>query len=157
MNDDARVLAREILEIVPLVMRTVSAEMRHTRHQTIAAHFRLLWILEHYPRSLSELAETQSVSLPTMSNSVTSLEERGWVERRRSNDDRRRVMIHLTPVGQEVLAQVREQMEIRVEKVTQTLDPQQRHIVSEALFILKDGFEAFSEAECKCREGQKRG
>ena len=157
MNDDARVLAREILEIVPLVMRTVSAEMRHTKHQTIAAHFRLLWILEHHPRSLSELAETQSVSLPTMSNSVSRLEERGWVERKRSDDDRRKVMIHLTPAGREVLAQAREQMETRVENVTQTLDSRQRHIVSEALFILKDSFESFSEAECKRHEGQKRG
>jgi DNA-binding MarR family transcriptional regulator len=148
VTDEKRVLARQILEIIPLVMRTVSAEMRQSDHRTHATHFRLLWILQHHPLTLSALAEHQSVSLPTMSNSVTSLEDRGWFERRRAEDDRRKVLIEITEAGREVLAEVGEHMETRVEAVVRNLAPDKQQLVSEALLILRDRFQEFTEAAC---------
>lgn len=139
------------------MMRTVAAEMRQTDPRTIAAHFRLLWILRHHALSLSELAEHQSVSLPTMSNSVTNLEERGWVTRRRSEDDRRKVVIEITAAGQAVLAEVGQHMEERVEAAIHDLDPARQETVSEALLILRDCFEAFSETACHHANQEKRG
>ena len=81
--------AREILRVVPLVMRTVAAELRAAGDLPAPAHFALLTILSHRPRSLTELAGIQGVSLPTMSNSITSMAERGWVKRIARGQDRR--------------------------------------------------------------------
>ena len=91
----ARDTARDILEIIPLVMRTVAAELRAAGEMPAPAHFGLLSILSVRPRMLSDLASLQGVSLPTMSNSISAMVERGWVRResarRRSarGDDRR--------------------------------------------------------------------
>ena len=77
----ARETAREILEIIPLVMRTVAAELRAAGEMPAPAHFGLLSILSVRPRMLSDLASLQGVSLPTMSNSISAMVERGWVRR----------------------------------------------------------------------------
>lgn len=133
-------LAHQILEIFPLVMRTVAAELRQHSHNVESAHFRLLWLLEYEPQTLSELAEKQAVSLPTMSNTITILEERGWAKRQRLTTDRRKVVIEITPEGRAVLASVREQAEMRVGEIMAAIAPADQARIAEALLLLRDAF-----------------
>src|SRR5438552_2981178 len=99
----ARDAAREILRIVPLVMRAVAAELRAAGELPAPAHFGLLSVLSAQPRNLSELAAVQGVSLPTMSNSITAMVERGWVRRLSRSGDRRVLGIGVTPCGRLLL------------------------------------------------------
>ncbi len=55
---------------------------------------------------LSDLASLQGVSLPTMSNSISAMVERGWVRREAPDGDRRVVMIDVTPTGRAALERV---------------------------------------------------
>ena len=80
-RDQAREAARELLEIMPLVMRTVAAELRFSGELPAPAHFPLLMMLDEQPRTLTELAVLRGVSPPTMSNSITALVQRGWARR----------------------------------------------------------------------------
>ena len=68
--------------------------------------FGLLSILSVRPRMLSDLASLQGVSLPTMSNSISAMVERGWVRREAPEGDRRVVMIDVTPGGRAALERV---------------------------------------------------
>ncbi|MAS33383.1 MAG: hypothetical protein CL610_05215 [Anaerolineaceae bacterium] len=154
MSEDYLAVARQILEIGPLVMRTLAAEMRQTDHELAPAHFRLLWILTTRSLTLSELAEIQMVSLPTMSNSITILEERGWVTRTRSTEDRRRVLIEITEAGQDVLAQVQRHAEERVRQLVTTLTDDELEKVSEGLLLLRDAFVRSSRAD-QCQHHHK--
>src|SRR3977135_3423308 len=106
-RDQARESARDILEIIPLVMRTVAAELRSAGEMPPPAHFGLLSILCARPRMLTELASLQGVSLPTMSNSISAMEERGWVRRTAPTEqDRRVAMIEVTTTGRAALDRV---------------------------------------------------
>src|SRR5207249_2526664 len=98
-REQARVTARDILEIIPLVMRTVAAELRAAGELSAPAHFGLLSMLAERPRILTELASLQGVSLPTMSSSISTMVERGWVRRTAPGEDRRVVMIEVTTPG----------------------------------------------------------
>src|SRR2546430_2705369 len=89
----ARETARELLQIMPLVMRTVAAELRSAGEFPAPAHFGLLMKLSEQPRTLTELATLSGVSLPTMSNSVTAVVDRGWVRRSAPARDRRVVIV----------------------------------------------------------------
>ena len=133
-------IARQILETVPLVMRHLWAEMRQDEHFLIAPHFRLLWILRHHACSLSELADRQAVSLPTMSNSVSILEEKGWVVRNRSGEDRRKVVIELTDAGREVLDEVGRHAEARISHLLAGIHESDREVLSAGLTILREVF-----------------
>src|SRR5437660_12486669 len=105
-RSQARRSAHEILKIVPLVMRTVAAELRAAGELPAPAHFGLLTMLSAQPRTLSELANLQGVSLPTMSNSISSMVHRGWVRRTAPPKDRRVVIIDVTPTGRPAVERV---------------------------------------------------
>jgi DNA-binding MarR family transcriptional regulator len=138
----ARDTAREILEIIPLVMRTVAAELRAAGEMPAPAHFGLLSILSVRPRMLSELASIQGVSLPTMSNSITAMVERGWVRREAPDGDRRIVMIDVTPTGRAALERVSRAAEAHLADVLTPLDlPARRRLVG-GLGVLRKVFAA---------------
>src|SRR4029453_14788676 len=106
MKRPSREVAREMLKIIPLVMRTVAAELRAAGELPAPAHFGLLSILIERPRMLSELASIQGVSLPTMSSSISSMVDRGWVRRGADGEDRRVAIIEVTATGRAALERV---------------------------------------------------
>ena len=136
----ARETARDILEIVPLVMRTVAAELRAAGELPAPAHFGLLSILCERPRILSELASIQGVSLPTMSNSISSMEERGWVRRTAPAVDRRVVLIEVTTPGRSMLERVARAAEAHLAEAVADLDAPSRRRLQGGLGVLRKIF-----------------
>jgi DNA-binding MarR family transcriptional regulator len=101
MITSSKETARQVLEVVPLIMRTVRAEMRDRRtHDLSVPQFRTLGFVERHPgTSLSELAEHIGLTLPSMSKLVDGLVERKLVTRQGHADDRRRITLALTARG----------------------------------------------------------
>ncbi len=140
MAVDTRAAAQQVMDIVPLVMRIVAAELRRTEYMLAPSHFRLLLMLDCCSCSVSQLAERQVVSLPTMSNSVTTLVERGWVTRVPAAHDRRTVLVELTPAGRAVLAGAQRQVEARVAEELASLSAADRETLVAGLAILRAVF-----------------
>ena len=136
----ARETAREILEIIPLVMRAVAAELRAAGEMPAPAHFGLLSILSVRPRMLTDLASLQGVSLPTMSNSISAMEERGWVHRAAPESDRRVVMIEVTAVGRAALERVSRCAEAHLADVLAPIDLATRRRLRGGLGVLRKVF-----------------
>ena len=63
-------------------------------------------MLSQQPRTLTELAALQGVSLPTMSNSISAMVDRGWVRRTAPTSDRRVVIIEITATGKSAVERV---------------------------------------------------
>jgi DNA-binding MarR family transcriptional regulator len=61
-----------------------------------------LWICG--PMNTGDLARMLFTTAPTVSSVLNTMEGRGYVERRRSSEDRRQVSIHLTPAGDKLIA-----------------------------------------------------
>jgi DNA-binding MarR family transcriptional regulator len=136
----ARESARDILEIVPLVMRTVAAELRAAGELPAPAHFGLLSILSERSRMLTELASLQGVSLPTMSNSISAMVDRGWVRRMAPESDRRVVIIEVTTTGRAALERVARAAETHIAEVLAHLDGPSRRRLHSGLGVLRKLF-----------------
>lgn len=137
----ARESARDILEIVPLVMRTVAAELRAAGELPAPAHFGLLSLLSERPRMLTELAAIHGVSLPTMSNSISAMVERGWVKRAAPDEgDRRVVMIEVTATGRAALERVARAAEAHLSEALVALDGHARRRLHGGLGVLRKVF-----------------
>ncbi len=97
--------ARAVLRVVPLVMRTVRAEMRACRTALLSVpQFRTLNFVAHEPdASLSDIAAHMGVALPSMSRLVAGLVDRKLVIRRGYAGDRRRLTLALTRRGRTLL------------------------------------------------------
>ena len=106
MPEVYRQTADALIDIIPGVMRALALGLRRWNAALSPVHLRMLLELAEHPHSLSELAEKNGVSLPTMSNSITTLVERGWVSRERDRRDRRMVLIALTSIGRDVLGDI---------------------------------------------------
>jgi DNA-binding MarR family transcriptional regulator len=133
-------IPHRILDVLPVVMRVVAAQMRGTRHALSSGHMPVLAALRYATYTQSELADMMSVSNATMSNTLTALEERGWIERQRSTEDRRQVYIHLTPQGQRALVESTEDMEAHIAELTAGLDAEARQKLLDGLDVLETVF-----------------
>jgi DNA-binding MarR family transcriptional regulator len=140
----ARDAARDILKIVPIVMRTVAAELRAAGELPAPAHFGLLTMLKAQPRTLTELAILQGVSLPTISNSISAMEHRGWVRRSSPARDRRVVIVDVTPTGQAALDRVGKAAETHLAELLLPLDPPSRRRLKAGLSVLHKIFDEAS-------------
>jgi DNA-binding MarR family transcriptional regulator len=139
--------ARQVTEIIPLTMRTVGAEMRRVGHGLIPVHMRILGMCTKRVWTLSELAEAQAVSLPSMSKTVNTLVERGWLTRTQSEEDRRVVRIGLAPAGQQVLDKAQRHTQARVAELLAPLSADELETLLAGLAILHDAFLAAFEPE----------
>src|SRR4051812_5852459 len=140
MKRQSRDVAREILKIIPLVMRTVAAELRAAGELPAPAHFGLLTLLTAQPRTLTELAALQGVSLPTMSNSISAMVERGWVRRSAPQKDRRVVLIEVTPTGKATVERVGRAAEAHLAVMLAPLDAAARRRLQGGLAVLRKIF-----------------
>src|SRR5512135_2320831 len=97
--------ARQVLEIVPAVMRTIRAEFRSQRSRDLSvAQFRTLaYIKNNDGASLSSLAAHIGLTLPSMSKLIDGLVSRGLVTRNSDQEDRRKICLCLTAIGKDEL------------------------------------------------------
>jgi DNA-binding MarR family transcriptional regulator len=138
---DTDTLAQRTLDIIPLVMTIMASEMRSAGHDGVTpSHVRLLGMLMERPYTLSELADMQQVSAPTMSNTITALEERGWVSRTRSAADRRVVTVTIADAGRAVIADIHHHTSARIAEILAPLSQEDRTVLMQGLTILCDAF-----------------
>lgn len=138
----ADAIAHRIIEIIPFVMRVMASEMRRAGYDISPGHVSLMGILKQGSYTLGELAMMHSVSAATMSNTVTALEERGWVLRLRSDTDRRVVKVSLAAEGQRVLDEIDAHTVRRISELLNNLNSEDGEILLSGLSILGTAFYA---------------
>lgn len=80
-----------------------------------------------------QLGEALDVSAPNMAITIDRLVERGWVERVRSTQDRRAMIIHLTPAGRELVKRAQKIAATMEEGTLAVLSPAERALLVELL------------------------
>lgn len=100
----------DLIPIAREVRLAAQSLARHVKDHTpsLAPHlFTVLAWLEEGPATAGELAGRERVSAPSMSKSVSELEERGYVSRTVDPTDARQKIVSLTASGRRALLQGR--------------------------------------------------
>ncbi len=129
-------LAHQTIGIVPFVMRFMAADLRNSKYGAAAGHISILGMLEQRPYTMKELADTHLVSSPTMSSTVTTLEERGWLTRERSAEDRRLVWVRITSVGHAALDDMRGETAEKIAELLNGLSETEQATLGDGLKLL---------------------
>ena len=104
-SDDSDVrLLRAYLDSVTL-SEALQTRIWHVAQLTLA-QVRALRKLAKQPRSLGQLGAELVLSPPSVTRLVDRLEERGLIERRRDDDDRRKVLANLTAEGRRLVGEI---------------------------------------------------
>jgi DNA-binding MarR family transcriptional regulator len=104
-----------------------------------------MWLVKRSPGlTLRALAEAEGISPPALSGYVDRLERAGLLVRVRSETDRRRVGLELTPAGDRLLRSVRERRTAWLADRLASLEPEALAAVGDAIKPLSRLLEASS-------------
>jgi DNA-binding MarR family transcriptional regulator len=142
MESQAKQTARKFWATTPIIMKTMMKQTRQGEHNIAPVHFRILQMLAHTDCNISELAERQGVSLPSISATAQTLVDRGWLERNRSSDDRRVVNLNVTEEGRRVLHAEHERLLDWMAQRLEPLSEQELLAVETGMDILSRVFES---------------
>lgn len=148
MADTLDACARELLDVMPLVMQDLRRTMRSHRSPDLRVpELRSLAFLRQAPGSnLTDLAEYIGVSLPSMSKLVDALAFRNFIDRQSDPGDRRKVRLFLTEDGAAVLASAREAVKAAFAAKLAQLRPEDVATLTSGLGLLRGLFTATAAA-----------
>jgi DNA-binding MarR family transcriptional regulator len=122
-------------ELRPILVRLARELRKETSHLGITGgQATLLWQVAENPGiGLRALAELEGIATPTVSGLIDRLQRAGLVTRERSQTDRRRIGLTITPAGSELLVAVRARRTVWMAERLERLQPAQRAAIAAAL------------------------
>ncbi|MDL2302596.1 MarR family transcriptional regulator [Lachnospiraceae bacterium OttesenSCG-928-D06] len=94
----------------------------------------------HEPKNMTSVARKLMVTTGTLTISVNGLVKKGYVERTRSEEDRRVVLISLTDKGRKAFAQHESFHESMIDSVLTGLEKEEQEVLEKALLNLSGFF-----------------
>lgn len=133
---DAKKLIDRFLASWLTVERGMGSMVRSHMQEDLTSdqYYLLQHIMQHGPRTSSELAETFKVVKSSITAIVTRLVDRGLIERTRSEADRREVYLSLTERGQQIAEQVDQ-------RISEAVGVYLQHFKEEEIETVLSGFE----------------
>lgn len=93
------------------------------------------------PKNMTAVAKQLTVTTGTLTISVNSLVKKGLVERVRSEEDRRVVLVHLSPTGADAFDHHQQFHKHMVDAVVDTLTEEEKEVLEKALRNLSGYFQ----------------
>ena len=93
------------------------------------------------PRSMSVIAKRLNVTVGTLTTNMNSLEDKGYIERERSTQDKRVVLVLLTEKGRNAFFHHRDFHKHMIKAIVNDLDEDEMKILIRCLQALDDFFE----------------
>ena len=135
MVSDATETAALAERLRPVLLRLSRELRRETEALGVTGRqVTLLWLVREHPDlTLGELAALERISAPSLSGHVDRLERAGLLDRVRSTEDRRRVVLRLTPAGSRLLRRVRTRRTTWLTERLGALDPEELELLDRAI------------------------
>ncbi|HEX6955013.1 MAG TPA: MarR family transcriptional regulator [Agromyces sp.] len=96
------------------------------------------WLHKHGPLTLTQLAERERVSAPSMNRTVNCLEEVGYLVREADEADRRRSNIRLTDAGRDIVTTTLKQRDAWLTTRLRDLSKEDRATLARAAELMGD-------------------
>lgn len=122
---DAERLASIIMEMQRCFMLHLSKELA-PGNVSFAQYFLLTYLDQKEVLTMSAIAQKMAHTTAAASGLVARLETSGYVVRSIARDDRRKVMVYITPKGSELVRRIREEMVGNLLKIMEQLTPDEQ-------------------------------
>jgi DNA-binding MarR family transcriptional regulator len=130
--------ARGLLVGIPAIMRFIRSHMRqgHQSDLTVAQFRALVFVSLNERPSLSQTAEHLGLSLPAASRMVDLLVRRRLMRRQARPEDRRRVVLSLTPRGRHTFTTAHQATQVALARTLERLSQRELARLNEAVRML---------------------
>jgi len=145
--------ARQLLEVIPVIMREIRSEMRSRRSPDLTVpQFRTLSVVSrNVGTSLLDVANHLGLTPPSTSRLVDGLIYRNMMIREDHPEDRRRVKLTVTHVGEQILEASRQDALTYLSTKLSNITADDRETIVKAMNVLQPIFTS----EAKNRMGLK--
>ena len=143
MNDDD-------IRIVTALFGEINNKLSKTSQETLLKIYKNLTIAEasaiyavgpDEPKTMKQIAETLGVAVSTPTRTIDRLLEKGFVNRKVGEKDRRKLLIELTPQGKKLLVDIdKENLEI-TKRMLKGLGDEEIETFKEILFKISQNIE----------------
>lgn len=143
MNDDD-------IRIVTALFGEINNKLSKTSQETLLKIYKNLTIAEasaiyavgpDEPKTMKQIAETLGVAVSTPTRTIDRLLEKGFVNRKVGEKDRRKLLIELTPKGKKLLVDIdKENLEI-TKRMLKGLGDEEIETFKEILFKISQNIE----------------
>jgi len=125
LREDAEQLAQIILNMQRCFLLRLSKELA-PGHVSFAQFFLLTYLDHNEVLTMSAIAEKMGHTTAAASGLVARLENLGYVMRSHAPEDRRKVMVCITPRGSALVRRIREEMICNLMKMMTLLSPEEQ-------------------------------
>jgi len=135
--------ANLLLDVVPMVRGNIVAHIHKevTDKQWISpGQMRIMYLIDGGEGTTSGLAARQRVSVPTVSRQVDCLVSKGLLVRHRDENDRRIMLLELTPNGKQLLDTLTENTRQWLGQTIEALNEREIEEISDVLELLRAVF-----------------
>jgi DNA-binding MarR family transcriptional regulator len=138
MSASVELISRELLEVVPPIMRTIKHKWKEGPISGVSnTQFRILMFIKKHPgAALQDVARHLGLTSPTTSTTVDELVNNQLVSRAPSTEDRRKITLTLTDQGKQTLEEVFEYSRQHLAGYLSPLSSEESEIVYQALKLL---------------------
>ena len=134
--------AHQLLEVIPVVMREIRSEMRSRRSPDLTVpQFRTLsFVNRNVGSSLLQVAYHLGLTPPSSSKLVDGLISRNMMKREDHPNDRRRVKLTVTHLGEQILEASRQDALTYLSAKLSTINADDRETIVKAMNVLQPIF-----------------
>ncbi|MEL7669106.1 MarR family transcriptional regulator [Methanobacterium sp.] len=143
MNDDDIRVVTALFDVINNKLSKASQEtlLKIYKNLTIAEASAIYAIGPDEPKTMKQIAETLGVAVSTPTRTIDRLLEKGFVNRKVGENDRRKLLIELTPKGKKLLLDIdKENLEI-TKKMLNGLSDEEIETFKEILFKISENIE----------------
>ncbi len=123
---------KEIERLADIIMMMQRCFVQHLSEElargqvSFAQYFLLGHVSAGEALSMSEIAEKMTHTTAAATGLVDRLENLGYLQRSHASDDRRKVMVRITPKGNELVGRIRQDIITKLSSVAGILEPQEQ-------------------------------
>lgn len=132
-----------MLQIFNMVVKTEETALKETANShnlSVAEMHTLVAVGKHDPDTMTNIASKLLINVSTLSIAINKLEKKGYVERIRTEEDRRVVRIKLTNKGRKALETHEKFYFDMVEEACGDMDEQEKRIFIQSLENMSEFF-----------------
>ncbi len=134
LNEALVIVFNLVLKAEEKFIRSLGVNLSITEIHTLEA------IASDVEKPMSEIASRLSITLGTLTTSINNLEKKGFVKRKRSEKDRRVVIVNLTEKAHDIMEKHTSFHENMVHEIVTELNKQEEYALMKALNNLIDYF-----------------
>lgn len=135
-----KLLMLQIFNMVVKTEETALKEAANSHNLSVAEMHTLVAVGKHDPDTMTNIASKLLINVSTLSIAINKLEKKGYVERIRTEEDRRVVRIKLTNKGRKALEAHEKFYFDMVEEACGDMDEQEKRIFIQSLENMSEFF-----------------